>query len=65
MFKQSGMFFNGLAWAPKAYDFETQVNQLINDKNLTGLSVIKGPDHIDGLDKPTYFKLNAFTYAYQ
>ena len=38
---------------------------MINEKNLTGLSVIKGPDHIDGLNKPTYFKLNAFTFAYQ
>lgn len=61
MLKQNGMFFNGLAWAPKSYDFSNEIRQIMNEKNLTGLNVVKCPDNIDGLTKPTYFKTNEFT----
>ena len=65
MLKQNGMFFNGLAWAPKAYDFHNEIQKVMNEKNITGLNVIKCPDNIDGLTKPTYFKTNEFTSIFQ
>lgn len=30
MLKQKGSFFSGLVWAPKAYDFFSQIQPIIN-----------------------------------
>lgn len=37
----------------------------MNEKDITGLNVVKCPDDIDGLTKPTYYKLNEFTAIFQ
>ena len=36
----------------------------MNEKSISGLNVVKCPD-VDGLTKPTYYKLNEFTAIFQ
>jgi len=44
MLKQNGMILTGLVWAPKAFNFEAKIYQIINETGLEGLNVTKGPE---------------------
>ena len=50
----------GLVWVPRYFDIENKLSTL----DLNGLSLEKGPDAIKGLVKPTYFRLNEFTWIF-
>jgi hypothetical protein len=58
------MILTGLAWAPKCYDFQSRINQIINENGLEGLNVVKGPEKMPGLTKPTFFLTNEFTAVF-
>ena len=58
----------GLIWVPRYYKFEEKMNEMKNNTQLNimhGLSFEKGPDDIKNLNKPTYFRLNEFTWVFQ
>ena len=54
----------GLVWSPKYFNFGAKMDAIVVEKGLTGLSYEKGPDYIKGLEKPSLFRVNDFTFAF-
>jgi len=59
------MISQGLVWVPKYFKFEKTMAALIEEQGLRGLTFEKGPDTIPGLTKPTMYRTNEFTWAFQ
>lgn len=55
----------GLVWSPRYFNFAEKMQAIVHEKGLSGITFEKGPDYIKGLEKPTLFRSNEFTFAFQ
>lgn len=61
MLQQGSMVSHGLVWVPKHVNFE----QILMDYDLRGLSYEKAAEEDIKIERPTYFRLNDFTWPFQ
>ena len=65
MLKQNNSIFTGLVYVPKYANFQKEIENLVQQGSLNGLTIEKAPDNIEGMTKPTLFKCNDFLWPFQ